>query len=167
MVGASAMKRSAKARQESSGDLHSAENAVALERSDKKRSATAGDEASGDEHPAERNVFMVLNGRVPENLKKSLVAQKDSYHVNEVKEIVDTLSGFPVLCGFDCASDVEQLAEMHSCLKSYSVEHGELSWHILYDERAWEMTRPLQVIEIIPASMSCVERCCGMCEMKK
>ena len=163
------MRRSAKARHDTSGDLHPAEDADARKRSDKKRAAFSEDEDeandTGIERRVERNVFMVLNGRVPEALKRDLVVQRDSFTVDEVKAIVNDLPGFPVLCGADCASELEELAHMHSCLRKFSVQQGALSWHILFDERAWHMTSPLRVMEIIPASHLSVERCCGMCEM--
>ena len=161
------MKNSQHGRTGSSGDLHSAEDALARRRRDKERSASSGDEASGHEHPAERHTFMVRNGRVPERLKRKLVPQQDSYRFNEVKEIVDAEDELPVLCGVDCPSDVAQLAAVHTCLKRSSAKHNEFSWHILYDQSAWEITSPLQVVQIIPASDVCAERCCGMCKIKK
>ena len=113
---------------------------------------------------------MVLNGRAPKNLQAMLVTITESYQAKEAKDIFNALlecPGFPVVCGFDCASDVEQLALTHRCLKTCSVEHRELSWTILYDERAWEIRSPLQVMEIMSATDSCVERCCAHCVMQK
>ena len=167
--GASAMRRSGNENEESSGDSHSAEDAVSRKRRNKKRSTTSGDECSDDEDSPESNVFMVLNGAVPERLKNKLVVQRDLYQVDELKDIVDVLSGngFPVLCGVDCGSDLRKIAQMHSCLKMCSVEQGAISWHVLYDERNWEIKSPLLVVPVIPASESCVERSCGLVELKK
>ena len=163
----SMMQTSQHARKRSGGDLHSAEDALARRRSDEARSANSEDESSGHEHPAETHTFMFLNGRVPERLKEKLVPQQDSYHFNEVKAIVDAEDELPVLCGVDCASDVAQLAAIHTCLKRSSVKHKEFSWHILYDPSAWESTSPLQVVQVIHPSDVCAERCCGMCKIKK
>ena len=72
-----------------------------------------------------------------------------------------------MVCGFDCASDVKKMALAHRSLKTCSVQYGELSWTVLYDEREWEMTAMLEVMQVIPESHACVERCCAHCCMQK
>ena len=92
--------RAAKKRQKS-GDSHPAEDLVANTEEAGERKKDAG----------ETHVFMVLNGKAPPKLKPKLVTLNESYKTNEAKEIFTTLyesQGSPVVCGFDCASDVKK-----------------------------------------------------------
>ena len=176
-LGCVAMTERAAKRQKTSGDTHSAEDLGARKGSNKKRSPTPGEcecdierTLETKKEPGEKNVFIVLNGRAPRNLEARLVTMTESYQAKEANDIFNALlesPGFPVVCGFDCQADVERLALTHRCLQTCSVKHGELSWTILYDERAWDITSMLQVMDIIPRSHSCVERKCAHCVMQK
>ena len=129
----------------------------------RRRAASSAEEDSGAPQPAGKNMFMFLDGNVPAQLTDSLVVQRDPWNATEVQEMVQSLPKLPVTFGMDCPDEIEKLAAMHSCLASECVVHGALSWHILFDKRAWALTEPLETRNIINATHFATARVCATC----
>ena len=87
--------------------------------------------SSGDVHPAENaalpretqpeDVLMFLDGRSPKQIREYVMRDPQPYGYGELDALVKTNTAFPVLCGFDCTSDVEQLAGEHEHLTQASI----------------------------------------------
>ena len=93
----------------SSGDAHPAgSNAV-------RRDAVFPDDA----HP--RDILMFIDGGSPKQIKKYVVRDPQAYTYEELDALVKTHTAFPILCGFDCTSDVEQHAGEHEHLTQASI----------------------------------------------
>ena len=114
----------------SSGDAHPAgSNAV-------RRDAVLPDDA----HP--RDILMFIDGGSPEQFRKYVVRDPQAYKYEELDALVKTHTAFPILCGFDCTSDVEQLAGEHEHLTLVSISKKFWSWHLLFDNSKWQITKP-------------------------
>ena len=77
--------------------------------------------------------MMFKDGGSPKQIKKYVVRDPQAYKYEELDALVKTHTAFPILCGFDCTSDVEQLAGGHEHLTQASISKNHLSWHLLVD----------------------------------
>ena len=151
MQGGSEASRSAA----NSGDVHPAGcNAV-------RRDASLRDDAHL------RDILMFIDGGSPTQIRKYVVRDPQAYEYEELDALVKTQTAFPILCGFDCTSDVEQLAGEHEHLTRASISKNHLSWHLLVDNSRWQITKPLYLEQLMGGDdTGHIERYAAVCELQ-
>ena len=85
--------------------------------------ASSSAASSGDVHPAESDalpddtypcdILMFVDGGSPKQIREYVIREPRAYEYNELDALFHTHTALPVLCGFDCTSDVERLAGEH------------------------------------------------------
>jgi len=128
--------------------------------------------ASGDEHPAAENqnddLLLVVDGGVPSELNDKVVSMNSPCAFDELNDVFVAAATFPVVCGFDCASDVRKLAGKHESLTFASMTKGVSSWQLLYDRRTWSVIKELKLEQVWPMRhFRVVDRYAAVCELKR
>ena len=102
-------------------------------------------ERSGAQQPAgdavEKAAVLVWDGGSPLNLADVIVKGDPPVRLAEVSDVFGSLSLPSLVCGFDCDSDVKQLAAESAHLELQSIVRQDLSWHLAYGTRAWTISR--------------------------
>ena len=133
--------------------------------------------SSGDVHSAEsdalpddaqqHDILMFIDGGSPEQIRKYVVRDPRAYNYEELDALFKTHTAFPILCGFDCTSDVEQLAGEHEHLTRASISKNHLSWHLLVDNSRWQITKPLYLERIMGGDgTGYIKRYAALCELR-
>ncbi len=128
--------------------------------------------ASGDEHPAAENqnddLLLVVDGGVPSELNDKVVSMNSPCAFDELNDVFVAAATYPVVCGFDCASDVRKLAGKHESLTFASMTKGGSSWQLLYDRRTWSVIKELKLEQVWPMRHFRVgDRYAAVCELKR
>ena len=96
-----------------------------------------------------------------------LVEGPAQYSFQVLSDVYGSAAVHPVVCGFDCASDVEQLAGQHESLELATVALGPLSWRVLYGRNHWRLSKPLHLEEVTPKVGVVADRYAAICEITK
>ena len=133
--------------------------------------------SSGDAHPPENDalpddtqpcdILMFVDGGSPKQIQKYVMPDPRAYEYKELDALFHTHAALPVLCGFDCTSDVEQLAGEHEHLTRASISKNHLSWHLLVDPSRWQITKPLYLEQLMGGDdTGHIERYAAVCELQ-
>ena len=133
---------------------------------------------NGDVHPPENDALpddtqpcdtlMFVDGGSPKQIKEYVMRDPRAYEYKELDALFHTHAALPVLCGFDCTSDVEKLAGEHENLTLASISKKFWSWYLLFDNTRWQITKPLQVELIMGGNNTgYIERYAAVCEIQQ